>query len=256
MRCIFCKLTSDSSKSVEHIIPESLGNKSHILPKGVVCDDCNNYFARKIEGPLLSGPFFAQTRGLEQVPNKRGRTLPILAIHKESQVPVKLHFTESGAHLWADNQNDEKHFIKSLLSHQNGTLLTGINGFLDKKAMSRLLLKVGIEFMAQRVMKVSGWNEWLVNEEQLDDARNYVRRGSKYNYWPFHQRRIYQTVFGDPSDVRSDILHEYDILQTEQNEWYIVVCIFGVEYAINLGGPEIDGYINWLKFHNGRSPLY
>jgi len=47
MRCIFCKNPSDNSVSVEHIIPESLGNISHILPKGWVCDTCNNYIAGK-----------------------------------------------------------------------------------------------------------------------------------------------------------------------------------------------------------------
>ncbi len=31
---------SDNSKSIEHIIPESLGNKSFILPLGFVCDKC------------------------------------------------------------------------------------------------------------------------------------------------------------------------------------------------------------------------
>jgi hypothetical protein len=53
MRCIFCKNDSSNSKSVEHIIPESLGNTTRTLPKGVVCDTCNNYFARKVEKPFL-----------------------------------------------------------------------------------------------------------------------------------------------------------------------------------------------------------
>ena len=48
-KCIFCHKDVSISKSVEHIIPESLGNKSHVLPKGYVCDECNNYFARKVE---------------------------------------------------------------------------------------------------------------------------------------------------------------------------------------------------------------
>lgn len=39
MHCIFCKCDSTNSKSVEHIIPESLGNKSHILRPGIVCDN-------------------------------------------------------------------------------------------------------------------------------------------------------------------------------------------------------------------------
>ena len=44
MRCLFCKQDSSSTKSVEHIIPESIGNKTLILPLGYVCDKCNNYF--------------------------------------------------------------------------------------------------------------------------------------------------------------------------------------------------------------------
>ncbi|MBO5921575.1 MAG: hypothetical protein J6Q48_04230, partial [Bacteroidaceae bacterium] len=47
MKCIFCKQESTNAKSVEHIIPETLGNKTFVLPLGMVCDQCNNYFSRK-----------------------------------------------------------------------------------------------------------------------------------------------------------------------------------------------------------------
>ncbi|WP_414849776.1 HNH endonuclease [Kosakonia quasisacchari] len=56
MKCIFCKMESTSSKSVEHIIPESLWNTKNILPAGIVCDKCNNYFSRKVEKPFISTP--------------------------------------------------------------------------------------------------------------------------------------------------------------------------------------------------------
>ena len=62
MNCLFCKQNTDNSKSVEHIIPESLGNKEHILPRGLVCDNCNQYFAIKIEKPLLEQPYFRNIR--------------------------------------------------------------------------------------------------------------------------------------------------------------------------------------------------
>ena len=52
MQCIFCHKDTSLSKSVEHIIPESLGNKHHYLPQGYVCDQCNNYFSIKIEKEL------------------------------------------------------------------------------------------------------------------------------------------------------------------------------------------------------------
>lgn len=62
MRCIFCKVNSSNSKTVEHIIPESLGNTEHILRPGIVCDKCNNYFAREVEKPLLDTQYFIQAR--------------------------------------------------------------------------------------------------------------------------------------------------------------------------------------------------
>jgi hypothetical protein len=53
MKCVFCKCDSEDSKSVEHVIPESLGSKTIVLPRGLVCDKCNNYFSHKVEIPIL-----------------------------------------------------------------------------------------------------------------------------------------------------------------------------------------------------------
>lgn len=73
MRCIFCKNESNNSSSQEHFIPQSLGNTKHVLPPGVICDSCNSYFARKIEGPVLGSPMFRLLRADRLVPNKRGK---------------------------------------------------------------------------------------------------------------------------------------------------------------------------------------
>ena len=53
LRCLFCKADSSASRSREHIVPESLGNTEHVLEPGIVCDRCNNYFARNVEEPIL-----------------------------------------------------------------------------------------------------------------------------------------------------------------------------------------------------------
>lgn len=39
-------------------------------------------------------------------------------------------------------------------------------------------------------------------------------------------------------------------------EIYFVIAMWGMEFAINMGGPTIDGYLDWLKKHNNQSPLY
>jgi hypothetical protein len=71
-------------------------------------------------------------------------------------------------------------------------------------------------------------------------------------------RRIYdadaRVVCGQSKPEQT--VHEFDILQTEQLEYYFVLALFGVEMAINVGGPVIDGYLKWLQEHDGVSPLY
>ena len=52
------------------------------------------------------------------------------------------------------------------------------------------------------------------------------------------------------------MLHEYDLLYTEGRELYIVLILFGVEFALNLGGRSTDGYRRWLEEKNFVSPLY
>ena len=73
LRCIFCKRASEDNRSVEHIIPESLGNSAHVLPSGIVCDQCNQYFARKVERQILESAMFMHLRSGMEVPSKRGR---------------------------------------------------------------------------------------------------------------------------------------------------------------------------------------
>jgi hypothetical protein len=41
-RCIYCLSETGPFTSEEHIMPESLGNYDTFLPKGFVCDPCNN----------------------------------------------------------------------------------------------------------------------------------------------------------------------------------------------------------------------
>jgi hypothetical protein len=40
--CLICRENDGGFASVEHILPESLGNTEMLLPRGVVCDRCNH----------------------------------------------------------------------------------------------------------------------------------------------------------------------------------------------------------------------
>ena len=80
MRCLFCKAESATSNSKEHIIPESLGNTTSILPPGVVCDRCNNYFAREVEKPFMESTALLLLRFRQGILSKRGVVPPMQGV--------------------------------------------------------------------------------------------------------------------------------------------------------------------------------
>lgn len=92
MKCIFCKNDTSQTRSIEHIIPQSLGNEEHILPRGTVCDSCNNYFARKIENPVLSSGMFKLLRAERNISNKKGR-IPAFDKMEIAELPDYRMFT-------------------------------------------------------------------------------------------------------------------------------------------------------------------
>lgn len=71
-RCIFCLKSGDILHTIEHIIPESLGNTDDILEYGV-CDQCQNYFGRELERYVLQKIPFGFWRTIAGTHTKKGK---------------------------------------------------------------------------------------------------------------------------------------------------------------------------------------
>ncbi len=254
MNCIFCKGDSSASRSVEHVIPESLGNTDHVLPVGVVCDKCNAYFARKVEQPLLELPYFRHMCHRARIRSKKGNPPRIQGMHLESAAEIWL----SPDMIGAADPKDERRFVECISRRARGTLIVPIPAEPGEQVVSRFLAKVAIEVLALRFVDVPGGIRSIVEKAELDPLREYARRGTRNQLWPFHKRTIYPPdfLFRESSSEWYEVTHEWTLLYTEEQELYLVVALFGVEYAMNMGGPETDGFRDWLSDHSGRSPLY
>lgn len=254
MRCVFCKQDSSGSRSIEHIIPQSLGNALHTLPVGVVCDHCNNYFSKEVEKPFLETPWARTLRFHQALVSKKGR-IPSIAGLLQRSVPVSAIRSSKDGSTHLEVPSGAFNFIASL---SQGELILPLEGpWPSGPIASRFAAKVAIEAMAARVMHLEGGVDWLSNEDQFDLLRDHARRGRQMD-WPTHIRRIYAAdhpVLG-PRGEAEQILHEFDFLVTQSSEWYFILAIFGLEFTINLGGPQIGGYIAWLRENNDISPLY
>jgi hypothetical protein len=78
--CTFWKKESSNCKTAKAsntLPPEWLGDKEHILPHGIVCDCCNNYFASGIEQPVLEPGHFVTARLSALIPKKREK-MPVM----------------------------------------------------------------------------------------------------------------------------------------------------------------------------------
>jgi hypothetical protein len=258
LKCIFCKQDSSNSISAEHVIPESLGNTKTVLPKGIVCDSCNNYFAAKVEKPVLASGEFTQLRFNQLIKNKKGRV-------PETKIYI-------GPHAVTARRNDKLDFsfmpgdfskIQEYLSSTNkGMMIIPVTGEPPHNHhLSRFLAKMALEALTFRCLNGAGWNDYIVGHEQLDAIRNFARYPKRNEIWEYSKRRIYaednshKTIDG----VNYQVMNEWDILVTggiDDSEFYFVLAVFGMEYAINLGGNSIDGYKAWLVKNNDISPLY
>lgn len=257
MRCIFCKGDSTSSRSVEHIIPEALGNTEHKLPRGVVCDTCNNYFARKVEGPLLQTPYFKHLRSRQRITNKRGNVPGMAGVVPALKLPAEVWLDGNRLILAGRNEDEDRKLEDSIISGRVRSVWFATNHALDNRLTARFLAKVALEVLAQRLISVEGWEQPLIDDPQLDSLRRFARIGDEPRSWPFNHRRIYGE---DDCQIETtgnhQVLHEYTLLYTDARELYAVICIFGEEFAINLAGPDIEGYAKWLKQNGPHSPLY
>lgn len=256
MRCIFCKNDSSNSKSIEHIVPESLGNKSHVLPLGIVCDSCNQYFSTKIEKKLLEQPFFKDLRHRNLIESKKGKIPKGTAyipetnslgevIREKNNNPIINVDTDS----YDEIQNGKVNRI--LILHPT-------EPEKDNRSVSRFICKIAFEAMAKKFLKYQDALDYLINETQFDPIRNYVRYDRGTKIWKYNYRKIYQEDenFIDNKEKITDILFEYDFLRTERSEYYFIIILKGYEFVINIGGEPIDGYTEWLEKNEFKSPLY
>lgn len=256
MNCIFCKVESTSSKSVEHIIPESLWNTEQILPVGIVCDKCNNYFSRKVEKPFLCAPEIEALRFQQAIPSKKGRIPPIRGLISGSASPIKLYRALGENDVAISLELDNEQF-ELVASGRSSTLFLPTT--FEKptaKETSRFLAKIALEALAQRLIVLEDGIDYIVAEKQFDLIRNHARYGQPKE-WPYFLRRIYNAT--DDKEIHNSegqLVHEYDFLYTDRKELHFVMALYGIEMTINIGGPDIEGYENWLNENNDVSPLY
>lgn len=170
-RCIFCGGAGPFT-SVEHIIPESLGNQLVILAKGWGCDSCNNKLS-KIESRVLQNSILGLERCRLGIITKK-RKPATSSIHGITWIaePTKPPNHMSAIADWAN--------YPILWNPKNSTARIAFPLHDETCSdISRFLLKIGVEITA--VAKYFGHPDIHAD---LDQARNFIL-GKSSKPWPY-----------------------------------------------------------------------
>lgn len=171
MNCIFCSST-EKLHTIEHIVPESLGNKKYTLTKGAICQDCNNRFS-KFEDKALSQTVLGMERARLAVKTKKDK--PASSKIGNIQIRGSEDFEKN-----LINLKGVKSAVVTNVDSKTGalTLQIRVPGF-DKSevATSKLLLKIGFEALYQSRRK-------FFKNYNFSDLTDYLTTKTNDD-WPF-----------------------------------------------------------------------
>lgn len=194
MPCLFCQ--ADGPYTVEHIIPESLGNNDMVLVNDV-CKSCNNHFS-KIEEFVLHKTPLAFWRTYLGIRTKSG-TLPSVNLSQ----PAREKGTFAAIHSTHDNnvgftahedsstsiEIDNSDIVNEILLGEK-TQLQFVFTPLLLFMLGRFLCKVGVELLCFKDPAYARSDKFLA-------SRNFARRGSSRDLWP-----IFHFSYGKPNDFK------------------------------------------------------
>lgn len=196
-KCIFCLEESTNFNTVEHIIPESLGNTDDIL-FNAVCDKCQNYLGKEIEKFVLSNSQFAFWRTMYGIPSKHGKAPfydisldnkisgKISNFHELSDRNVILHPTHANYENIVEVEIEEEDLLKKILSGEKSSF----NVVMTPKILiytGRFLGKIVLEY-------IYFFNGSKAFESKYDELRRYVRYGTTNCIWPIFRCNLRESL--------------------------------------------------------------
>lgn len=257
MNCIFCDKLSHDSRSVEHIVPESLGNKKFILPKGTVCDECNQYFSKKIEQPLLDLPFFKSNRHKLNIQNKKGKIPSDYGFAINPETKVEFHKNKNGEQ--SISFKDDK-ALQKILNRKNLEVFMPIFGGIGQNNMivSKFLGKLAIENLALICLENEHDAYQELSKHYYQPLKKYIRNAAKNEFWPYHERVLhgpdYLHKYNDKTEY-FQITFAMEYIYTTQKLLFFQFLFLGTEYTIDMTNKTTHTILEWFAENNSMSPV-
>ena len=206
--CIFCR-NKGPFTTIEHIIPEALGNDKETI-SGLVCDKCQNYLGREVEKAVLEKTNFAFWRAYLGISNKKGKLASVnLTPIEKGKIPAYHQATDKiGYTAHQDGSTsvdiDDSRIIQDILHNRKSNFKLVLSPW-HISIIGRFLGKIGLELLASI-------NYELAITSAFDELRNFVRFGSVNELWP-----IFWGSYGNLKDLKGPFIKKFDGIEQEIN---------------------------------------
>lgn len=225
-----------NAKSVEHIIPYSLGNESLILGKGIICDKCNNYFALKIEKPFLELSPIKLLRSYHLIESRK-KNVPSMNVRCMDEVaPLKFNKKLNGFILEISPLTCMR-LLRG--EHPDLLLLDGIDieSLRNNEIVSKMLAKIFMEihlFYTIGYLQETGSDEpiYFKYDAKIKSLIEYVRFGKPNkicNYTVIRAREII------PFNCNDDFIARVELQLNKDNELCgMLFKLYELEFSFHL----------------------
>ena len=234
MTCIYCK-RDGPARGVEHVYPEGLGKHDMTLPKGAVCDACNNAFS-KLDHAVLEHPHISATLFEFGIPGKDGRPRQRHG-YFERTAEGGLHLrTPIDAKVHVDHETRQI-FIQSPPPPQ----------FHDHLFV-RGLFKIALNLVAH----VDGVEAAL--GQHYDAVRRYVKAPkSRAEIWPYVQRELLGRDVQDVDAIDGVRFRRYRDAERDS----ICMSLLSDEFYVSLLDPDaIESMVRRSNIDRSKRVLF
>lgn len=173
--CLFCA-SSGPFATLEHIVPESLGNDDLVL-KNEICDKCQNYFGKEIENYVLSKTPIGVWRVLLGIKAKSGKT-PSINVAQPTEErgvfpSIHPHHDNIGYTLHEDGSVsvdiDDPALVRKIAGAEKGEFILSMSPKV-LFMLGRFVCKIGIELLCAA-------SRDRARSAEYSAARRYARHG-------------------------------------------------------------------------------
>ena len=224
-RCIWClRSAPDVAFDVSHVLPRCLGNLSNdVLPAGVICRECNNFFGHKLEPVLLRDPLLHDIAVFQRIADPADMNeFRDRLFDDEHPAEGKV---ERDFHVELDVALKSARLVFTL-----GYAIRGKQAITyrprDRRLLSRAVHKMALEEAARQVFVDGVPLKVDLFGAEFDDVRNWSKRGEPQNSIRPIIRFVRPNEMAKPE-------YGYFILQS-RGALIVELHIFGDCYVVNL----------------------